>query len=314
MTNTIMQETKAARKADDVDGFLDKYLWEPVAMVFSRFFIRLGVVPNVISVLSLVIGVTGGCLLAYTQRSLNILGILLLFLSGIFDTCDGQVARLTSKRSPVGRFLDGTCDTLVDTAAFIAMSVRLMKEPIPFTNVCWGGFIFPVVAYCGIVCIGRQCSMADHYRNLHLYFLKNAYGSELDSSKGMEERYAKRKAEGASFWELFYLRVYGLFTKAQEAMSPKMTKLMEAIGENGNRFPDGFREEFLEESAKYIRLAPALTYNIRTVALFVCIALGKYFLFFLFQMTVVEVICFYMISRYEKIAEKLHRKYFAEKK
>ena len=312
--NKIMTETKAARKADDVDGFLDKYVWEPVAMVFSRIFIRLGIVPNVISLLSLVIGVTGGILLGNPSRKLNLLGMVLLFFSGIFDTCDGQVARLTNNRSPLGRFLDGSCDTLVDVAAFLAMACRLSKENIPFTNAPWGWVIFPIVIYCGVFCVGRQCSMADHYRNLHLYFLGNSYGSELDRSKNVAAKLKKRKEEGAPFWELFYLWAYGTFTRAQEAQSPKMERLLDAMEKCGKELPEGLREDFLNESAKYIKLAPALTYNIRTVALFVCIALGKYFWFFLFQMTVVEAICFYMINRYEKIADRMYQKYFSEKK
>lgn len=38
-----------------------------------------------------------------------------------------------------------------------------------------------MAAFSGFHCHAKQCAVADYYRNIHLYFLKGASGSELDN-------------------------------------------------------------------------------------------------------------------------------------
>ncbi|MBQ3921200.1 MAG: CDP-alcohol phosphatidyltransferase family protein, partial [Firmicutes bacterium] len=92
----------ASRKSDDTEGWLDKNFHEPVALALSRVFIRLGLHPNVVTMMSMTCGVCGGALFLPRNIWLNILGVFLQIMAAILDCCDGQVARLTDQRSQLG--------------------------------------------------------------------------------------------------------------------------------------------------------------------------------------------------------------------
>lgn len=87
---------------------------EPVA----SFFIRLGVTPNQISVLSILFGFS--CALAFTQRCF-LAGSLLLIVSAILDLVDGNVARKNHTESKFGAVFDWVADKYVDAAVILGV-------------------------------------------------------------------------------------------------------------------------------------------------------------------------------------------------
>ncbi|MDK2890833.1 MAG: archaetidylinositol phosphate synthase [Methanoculleus sp.] len=87
---------------------------EPIA----SFFIRLGVTPNQVSVLSVLFGFS--CALAFTQRYF-LAGSLLLFLSAVLDLVDGNVARKNRTESRFGAVFDWIADKYVDAAVILAV-------------------------------------------------------------------------------------------------------------------------------------------------------------------------------------------------
>lgn len=87
---------------------------EPVA----SFFIRLGVTPNQVSLLSVLFGFS--CALAYSQRYF-LAGSLLLVVSAILDLVDGNVARRNHSESKFGAVLDWVADKYVDAAVILGV-------------------------------------------------------------------------------------------------------------------------------------------------------------------------------------------------
>lgn len=60
-----------------------------------------------------------------------------------------------------------------------------MNQPMPFNigdGMHWGVFIWILAVFSGTICHSKQCTLADYYRNIHLYFLKGKSGSELTTS------------------------------------------------------------------------------------------------------------------------------------
>lgn len=102
------------------EGF-DLVFSRPLGYVIAKFFAKLRFTPTQISVLGMLIGVTGGTLF-YWQNSLplTITGSVLVVLSGIFDSADGQVARITNTHSEMGRYLDLFNDMLVFISCYTA--------------------------------------------------------------------------------------------------------------------------------------------------------------------------------------------------
>jgi len=74
---------------------------------FSKLFVRLGLGPNALSLLGMAAGVGTGVLI---WQGLPLWALAAGSLCGLFDLCDGQVARLTGRTSDFGAFLDSTLD------------------------------------------------------------------------------------------------------------------------------------------------------------------------------------------------------------
>ena len=58
-----------------------------------------------------------------------IIGGVLLLISGFFDIVDGQVARVTSKTSKQGAFLDSVFDKIAEVAIFLGILIGGYAEP-----------------------------------------------------------------------------------------------------------------------------------------------------------------------------------------
>lgn len=87
---------------------------EPIA----SFFIRLGITPNQVSVLSVLFGFS--CALAFAERCF-LAGALLLVVSAILDLVDGNVARKNHTESKFGAVFDWVADKYVDAAVILGV-------------------------------------------------------------------------------------------------------------------------------------------------------------------------------------------------
>jgi len=105
-----------------LDGVMDRYVNRKLSRLCSRFFLRLRCPPTVITVLSLMVGLTGAACFAMGSYWLDILGAVLFQVAVIFDCCDGEVARLTFAESRVGQVLDIVADNIVHMAIFAGVA------------------------------------------------------------------------------------------------------------------------------------------------------------------------------------------------
>ncbi len=299
MANSIKQNVKKARKCENLNDPIDAYIIDYVAMFFSSIFIKLHIIPNVITVLSGIVGVTGGILLIFDSLLLNVIGVLLIILSAVFDACDGQVARLTKRYSNLGRTLDGLFDLFVYLSIYIALCIRLFPANIPFTDIQWGWRIIPL-AFIAFYFHGAQARTADYFKNLHMYMIKN--NNELSRSSNIK----KEIAECKSFFERLRLKGYLLYTKAQESDCPKNQKLLDKTEQNGG-VSEQLSEAYGQKSRKYVKFTNFLTFNLRTIILFILLFLPYHLECFFFPLLIVvfEVIRVLIILKFEKLAKSL---------
>jgi len=89
---------------------------EPVSLLF----VRAGITPNQVSVLSLTFGIL--CAVCYVKQ-LFILGSILLFLSGVLDLVDGSVARKTDTGTRFGAVFDWIVDKYVDALVLLGIGL-----------------------------------------------------------------------------------------------------------------------------------------------------------------------------------------------
>ena len=170
---------QASFKSNDTEEWLDVHFTRPIGLVFALFWNKLGVHPNAITILSIFLGVGAGCMFYYEDVAHNVMGVVLLMLANFCDSTDGQMARLTGKKTLIGRMLDGFSGDVWFFAIYVAIALRLYHQNLPFTHEPWGWLGWVLCCVAGFLMHAPQSSLADYYRQIHLFFLKGKAGSEL---------------------------------------------------------------------------------------------------------------------------------------
>ena len=304
----IKQEQKKLQKSRTLNDPLDTYFAEKISILFAKLFYKLGFHPNVVTVFSMIVGVSGGALLAFHNLVLNIVGVILIILSGIFDCADGQVARLSGKGGFYGRCFDGFGDGLVYFAIYVGISVRLMSENIPFTDTPWSFWIWFISVPVGIYFHAAQARTADYYKQIWMYLTNNSH-SEFSTSEGVKKQIDSLESKGLKH---FICNSYLSYTKSQERMTPRFQELRRKIDANGGVIPEKVTEIWRKNSKFSIGLTNLLVFNFRTYLLFILLFCGVTFWIFPVNILVLEVIRIYLLVKYERLAKKCLKEGFDE--
>ena len=296
MNNQNKPTLESTLKSADTEEFIDIHFYRPIGYQWALFFHKLGVSPNQITIASIFIGVAAGVCFYFTNIWISLLGIFLLVWANSFDSADGQLARMTNQKSEMGRILDGACGDFWFGAIYIAIIFRLWPE--------WNFWILVLALVAGYS-HSKQAAMADYYRNLHLLFLKGKKGSELDNSKDLAEKYPSiswKERPFVKFFEMMYLS----YTKGQERWSPGIQKMLLVINTKYNgTAPDEFRKTFREMSLPLLKYTNMLSFNLRSIVLFISILTGYSWFYFAFEITIMNIMLLYMVSKYEQISKKI---------
>lgn len=292
-------------KSLDTEEGIDLVFYRPIGYAWACLAKRLGVTPNAITIASIFIGIGAGVAFYFPQMWINLIGMLLLIWANSFDSADGQLARMTKQYSRLGRILDGVSGDFWFAAIYIAICLRENITSDFFSAHHWVIWIIAVVAG---ICHAKQAAMADYYRQFHLYFLKGEEGSELDSASKLRQKLAAL-SWSRNFWQKLTLSTYTNYTVQQEATAPTMQRLRAAIAK---RFPDGhlpqdFRDDFRKASLPLMKYTNILSFNWRCIALFISLFLKMPWLYFAFELIVLNSLLVYMVVRHEKICRRFVR-------
>ena len=288
-------------KSEDTEEWLDVYFTRPIGLVFALLWNRLGVHPNAITVLSILLGIVAGWMFHYTDLQHNIMGVVLLMLANFCDSTDGQMARITGKKTLVGRMLDGFASDVWFFCVYVAISVRLMNDPMPLLGFKWGILIWILCTAAGIYGHARPCALADYYRQIHLYFLLGKEGSELNTYREQRDIYEKARRERNFTAMAFYFN-YANYCHGQEQRTPQFQQFMAAWQQHSN---EAVRQEFLRGSRPLMPYTNILTHNTRAFALFVSALINIPWLYPLFELIVLQGLMVYMHRRHEALCVKL---------
>src|SRR5262249_11328873 len=93
-----------------VDGPLTRLFQRRISQGISRVLLPLPVSPNLMTTVSLAIGLAGAGLLATTETPTRVLGAATFVFATIVDGCDGEIARSKLLESEFGRLYDTAVD------------------------------------------------------------------------------------------------------------------------------------------------------------------------------------------------------------
>ena len=303
----LKQQYNESLKSMDTEEQLDLWFYRPLGFAWAVLFSKLGIKPNAVTIASIFLGVAGGILLYFGQPQyiwLNYLGIFLIIWANTYDSADGQLARLTKQYSQIGRILDGVSGDFWAFAIYFALVFRELH----FGDAALGDFfshhnwIIWTMAIAAGVSHALQCAVADYYRQFHLYFLKGEGGSELDSTEKLDEQI--KHTSGFKRITMFFYRNY---TKNQENLTPAMQRLRRELKSRfgDNVAPQQFRNDFRALSLPLMKYTNILTFNTRTIAMFISVIIRIPWLYFVFELVVLNSLLVYTICRHERICKKL---------
>jgi len=103
-----------------------KFFSKKIAKFLTLYFLRMGLTPNVMSLLTLILVLIAIFSLNFYKDSFGLVVFLVLLqLSYVLDCSDGVVARITNKSSKFGGFFDVTLDRLNIMLVFFGVGVFL---------------------------------------------------------------------------------------------------------------------------------------------------------------------------------------------
>ena len=292
------KQLNSTLKSMDTEEWLDIHFTRPLGFMWAKFFNYFGIHPNVVTILSIILGVAAGVCFYFEDIRITLLGIFLLVWANLYDSCDGQLARMTGKKTRLGRILDGFAGDAWFFTIYFFICLRLTPT--------WGIWIWLLAAVSGLICHAKQCQLADYYRNIHLFFLKGVSGSELDNTDKLTEEFQELSWRRDFLWKLF-LYFYRNYTHSQEKLTPNFQRLSKALKEKfgSESLPQALCDDFRKGSLPLMKWTNILTFNTRAIFLYVVLLLGQPWLYFVFELTVMNIICFYMRNKHEKLCKQI---------
>lgn len=303
----------ASIKSQDTEEFLDLWFYRPLGFRCALFFRNRHIHPNIVTIISILLGAGAGICFAQENLRWNILGMLLLMWANLYDSTDGQLARITGQKTRWGRILDGFAGDVWFFFIYAAIAVRTTFQPIPFApEYQWGVLIWIMCSFAGFWVHGSQCQLADYYRNIHLYFINEVNGNEFDNSDAQRKQFKETSWKGNFFWKIF-LHFYINYTANQERMSPKFQKFIATVKNRyGTEIPKWLREEFRKGSLPLMKYTNILTFNSRFIMLWFSMLIGELWLYLFFELVILMSIFMYMRYKHEKMCQRLTNKIEAE--
>ena len=320
------EEFKKTLKSSDTEDWLDLHFVRPFCYYWALLFARLDIHPNTVTILSMFIGAGSafffGCASFFYNGMeglmFNIIAVLMLCLADIFDCTDGQLARMTGKKSKLGRILDGLAGFTWFIPIYHAMIYRfylhhelefqwLGIEDTPENALIVTGIAYIIGVIAGFMGTGGQQRLADYYIQVHLFFLKGEKGSELDNSKRQQEIYDQMD-ESTPAYERYFQKTYIDYTKKQEASTPQFQRLLAKLRSKFgslDAIPQEFREEFRQYSLPVIKWNGLLTFNFRSFWLFLFCLLDVPVMYFVWEIVGMGLLYLYVKRRHEAFCRKL---------
>lgn len=323
------EKVSSTLKSSETEDWLDYHVVRPFSYLWACLFAKLDIHPNTVTIWSMIIG-AGSCVLfahgCYYYEGMegliyNLIAVVLLCFADVLDCTDGQLARMTGKKSPLGRILDGAAGFVWFVPIYLGLVYRfyyhhdlefgwLGIENTPENTMIATGIVLILSLISGFVGLSGQQRLADYYIQIHLFFLKGEKGSELDNSARQKEIYDQMPWKNNMIYKLFQKSYVG-YTQKQESATPEFQKMMRRMKEKYgtvDQMPETLRQEFHDQSLSLIKINGLLTFNFRTAWFFLFCLLDIPVMNFLFEIICMSLLAWYVNHRYEVLSRQIAQK------
>ena len=294
-------------KSQDTEEWQDIVFTRPLGLLLAKAYDVFDIHPNIVTVWGIFWGVIAGLLMYWRTWPCTIAAILLLVWANLHDSADGQLARMTGKKSQLGRILDGLASDIWFLSIYVTIALRLTVQS------GWGIWSWLLCSLAGFICHAKQCQLSDYYRNIHLYFLMGKSGSELDSGQAQREKFIQMPWKGHLIEKTFQF-FYANYCSVQEKMTPQFQRFFAQVKEKyGDDIPQALRDEFRRGSLPLMKWTNILTHNTRANVLFLSLIISMFtrpdliWIYPTFEIIVLTALMFYMRWKHETLSERMNR-------
>ncbi len=322
------EKIKATLKSSETEDWLDLHVIRPFCYYCAVVFAKFDIHPNTVTIWSMIIGAASTVFFAsscyyyngWEGLCYNLIAIAMLMVADILDCTDGQLARMTGKKSRIGRILDGAAGFTWFVPIYFGLVYRFyLHHDIEFawlglenteTNTLLATAMVLVLGFIsGISGLAGQQRLADYYIQVHLFFLKGEKGSELDNSARQQEIYDQMPKD-APLAERIFQKSYIDYTKKQEAVTPRFQHLLATLRQkygSTDAIPESVRQEFLRQSRPVIFWNGLLTFNFRSFWLFLFCLLDIPACNFVFEIVCMGLLAVYVNRRHEAFCNAIEK-------
>ena len=137
-----------------------------------------------------------------------------------------------------------------------------------------------------------------YYKTLHLYFISKDKGSEFQSLEQVE---AKHKEMKYGINKFFYF-LYRWYTMLQVKATPTLQSMLQNLhAKYGDNIPENIRVDFRKQSRHLMRYIDLLTFNGRTMVMFVIVLTGQVWAYYLYEIIVLNIVLAIVMRKHEKM-------------
>lgn len=288
--SNLDKEYEASLKSIETENVVDRAFYRPIGFRIARMLRGTGITPNMVTVISIFVGAGAGYMFYHDNLVYNICGILLLVFANILDCVDGQLARLTGIKSAIGRILDGFAGDIWFASIYVGFALRLSHE--------YGTYWFFALAVISGLSHLVQANITDYYKTLHLYFISKDKGAEFQS---LEQVIARHKEMKLGINKAFYF-LYRGYTLLQVKATPSLQHMLQSLHvKYEDDIPENVRVAFRKQSRDLMRYIDLLTFNGRTIVMFVVVLVGEVWVYFLYEIIVLNFVLLMSMRKHEKM-------------
>lgn len=286
----LNKEYEASLKSIETENYVDRVFYRPIGFRLACLLRNTGITPNMVTVVSIFVGAAAGYFFYQDDLCLNICGILLLVFANILDCVDGQLARLTGIKSAIGRILDGIAGDIWFASIYVGLALRLSHT--------YGTYWFFALAVLSGLSHLTQANITDYYKTLHLFFISKEKGAEFQT---LEQVKKKHREMPYGLYKAFYF-LYVWYTMIQVKATPTLQKMLRSFRVTyGDDIPEDIRVRFREASKKLMRYIDLMTFNGRTIVMFILILTGEVWAYFLYEIVVLNSVMLIVLRKHEKM-------------
>jgi phosphatidylglycerophosphate synthase len=285
------KEYTASLKSIETENIIDLFFYRPIGYQIARVLKHTRITPNMVTIFSIFVGAGTGFMFYLDNLTYTVIGILLLVSANILDCVDGQLARLTGIKSKIGRILDGIAGEIWFTSIYIFLALRLANA----YGTAWFFIPATISGFSHMI----QANITDYYKTLHLYFESKEKGKEFQNKEQIREQ----RQEMKTGLEKFIYSIYVIYTGVQEKLTPALQQLLECLHTRyGEDFPEHIRLNFRQKSSRLMKQCiDFLTFNGRTIVLFIVVLSGYVWIYFVYEIVILNIFLFVAIKKHEKI-------------